>query len=396
MSLQIREAPVALSVPPTVSGAPLPRVLYSLVLDPDKKFGSLEEQLVLLAQRFQNENGLFLPLFICDPSADVSQFRERGVETFCLDLRCFSWGNLLALRRLIRAQRIDLLHWNFTSPLTNPYVWALSLLTPRLQHWFTDHNSRLFPLPPPPRGVTKLVKRLLLRRYRRVLCVSRYVQDCLEEQQVWSNLVCASHFINTDRFRADAAARRQLRATLNVEDRFVLLVIGQLITEKGVHVAIRALSDLPPQVVLWIAGTGPEEDALRQLISELKLKERVRLLGLQTHVQPYLQAADCVVFPSLWGEAAGLVNLEAQACGTTVVGSRIGGVPEYVVDGQTGLLFPAGDHHALAQCVRRLVEDTKLRLRLARQARVHALEQFSPDVRLSEWVELYRRWRERP
>jgi glycosyltransferase involved in cell wall biosynthesis len=202
------------------------------------------------------------------------------------------------------------------------------------------------------------------------------------------------HFINTDRFQPDEAERRRCRAQLGVENRFVMLVVGQLIKEKGIDVAVRALAALPDSVVLWIVGRGPEEDSLRRLIADLHLGERARLLGLQRHVQPYLQSADCFVCPSLWAEAAGLVNIEAQACGTPVVASRIGGIPEYVADGKTGLLFPPGDAATLAHCVRRLLEDPVERGNLAANARAHAMANFSVQARMPEWLDLYRRWRE--
>ena len=352
----------------------------------------MEEQLVLLAERFREEGGRFLPLFVCDASADAAQFRECGVDVRCLDLRRFSWGALLALRRLVRAERVDLIHWNFTQPLTNPYVWALTVLTPGVRHWFTDHNAHLHPLPPRPRGAIRLLKLLLFRRYGRALCVSRYVWDCLEDQRVWSNLVCVRHFVNTARFRPDADARRRLREELGAGDRFVLLVVGALIKDKGIDVAVRALAEVPG-AVLWIVGEGAEEGALRRLIAERGLDDRVRLLGLQARVQPYLQAADCFVCPSLC-EAAGLVNIEAQACGTPVVASRVGGIPEYVSDGRTGLLFPPGDSRELARCVRRLVEDPALQARLAGQARTDALERFSPAARLPDYLDLYRGWKD--
>lgn len=372
----------------------LPRVAFAIKLDPGQKFGSMEEQIVLFAERFHAEGSLFAPVFMCGAGADASQFRSRGIDAVCLDLTRFSWRPLLALRRFIRSRKIDVLHWNFTEPLSNAYLWWLSLLTPRVHHWFTDHSSRTFPLQPRPRGVKRFVKRMLLRRYRRVIGVSRYVQECLADHAVWSNLVVGLHFVNTDRFRPDEAERRRLRTRMNVDGRVVLLAVGQLISDKGFHVLVRALADLPPQVVLWIVGKGPEEKALRKLCAELHLEDRVQLLGQQWHVQPYLQAADCFVCPSLWGEAAGLVNIEAQACGTAVIASRIGGIPEYVADGHTGLLFTSGDADDLARCIRQLLDEPTLCAKLGRAARAHVVEQFSQNARLDEWIELYRQWRD--
>jgi glycosyltransferase involved in cell wall biosynthesis len=393
MSRNIGVAPATSRPRTKLASAPLPRVAYVLTLDPGQKFGSMEEQITLLAERFREEGSLFTPVFNCDPGADASQFHARDIDAQCYDLRRFSWRSLLALRRFLRTRRIDILHWNFVPLISNPYVWMLSALTPSVRHWFTDHISRRFPLLPPPRGMKKLAKRVLLRRYGKVICVSAFVERCLADHQVYSNLVSLLHFINTDRFCPDASERRRVRTLMNAGKRFVLLAVGHLIPEKGMDLALRALAQLPANVTLWIVGKGPEEHALRGLISELQVGDRAVLLGHQRHVQPYVQAADCLVCPSLWAEAAGLVNIEAQACGTPVIASRIGGIPEYVADGETGLLFTPNDPHDLARCVHRLLDDPDLCSRFARAARIHAVERFSHETRLQEWLELYRSWR---
>jgi glycosyltransferase involved in cell wall biosynthesis len=129
---------------------------------------------------------------------------------------------------------------------------------------------------------------------------------------------------------------------------------------------------------------------LERLVRDLGLERRVCLLGLQRHVQPLMQAADCLVCPSLWGEAAGLVNLEANACGLPVVASRIGGIPEYVDDGRSGVLFEPGNASALADAVRRLVDQPQLFRNMSREARTIALERFAPEARLPAILDMYR------
>jgi glycosyltransferase involved in cell wall biosynthesis len=369
----------------------LPHVLYVIVLDPDQKFGSLEEQICVLSRHFRDEGSQFLPLFVCQPALHkTTQFAERGVPAVCLDLHRFRPARLWDLLRLIHRHRIRVVHWNFSAPLGNKYLWALSLLAPRVQHYFTDHNSRYLPLPAPPAGVARFVKRVLLSRYRKVVGVSRYVMDCLRDQGTWSNLTCRLHFINTDRFRPDDAARERVRRDLDVTGNFVLLTIAHLIRDKGIDVALRALAALPPEVVLWVVGSGCEAGSLEALAAELGLGRRVRFLGLQRNVEPYLQAADCFVCPSRWAEAAGLVNLEALACGVPAVASNIGGIPEYVEDGETGLLFPPEDHAGLAACVRRLVEHPATHQRLRQQARARAVARFSVDSCIQDYLDLYR------
>jgi glycosyltransferase involved in cell wall biosynthesis len=369
----------------------LPRVLFAVALDPTLKFGSLEEQIISLARAFDLNDGLFCPLFICPEGSNKPMaFQEAGIEVECMDLRSFRWSGLARLSRIISQRRITVVHWNFTEMLRNSYVWWLTLLHPSVSHRYTDHISRI----PSPRhhsrGPKQFLKQLLLRRYEKIFCVSQYVLDDLRSQQTRSDLVLARHFVNTDRFRPDTAVRNELRNQLHVEDRFVLLTVAQLIKEKGIEVLLRALAGLPESVVLWIVGDGDESERLCQLCSELQLTSRVRFLGLQKNVAPLMQAADCFVCPSLWAEAAGLVNLEASASGLPVIASRTGGISEYVEDGRTGFLFLPGDHHGLTRCVQSLYEDSAMHQKMSAEARTWAVEKFSADAGVLAYVNLYR------
>jgi glycosyltransferase involved in cell wall biosynthesis len=351
----------------------------------------MEEQIVLLHQAFEAGLGRFLPLFICEPAAGkTDRLEERGVEAFCLELRQFRWDTLFTLWRRVREHGIEVIHWNFTDPLSNLYVWCLTCLSPRLRHIYSDHHSREDASDVPHKRWKKALKGLLLKRYCQVWCVSRFVRSCLAAQATWSNLICCPQFINTERFRPDPARRAELRREENVEDRFVVALIAQLIRSKGIDLAIRALSELPENIVLWIIGTGPDLGELRDLARSIGIVDRVRFWGLQRHVEPFLQAADCFVLPSRWQEAAGLVILEAQATGLPVVASRVGGIPEYVDEGRSGLLFAPEDARQLANHVRRLSVDTQLCRRLGQNARGLAQTRFSIECRLPEILDLYR------
>jgi len=369
----------------------LPRVLYAVVLDPSLKFGSLEEQIIRLARAFELHDSLFYPLFICPEGATGgTAFQEAGVEIECMDLRSFRWTQLARLSRLITRRRITLVHWNFTEMLRNSYVWWLTLLHPSVRHCYTDHISRTSGVSQLSRGPKRLLKRLLLRRYDKLFCVSQFVLNDLRSQQICTDLILSRYFINTDRFRPDKTVRSELRKQLHVEGRFVLLTVAHLIKAKGIEVLIRALVELPESVVLWIVGEGDESERLHHLCCELHLTSRVCFHGLQKNVAPFMQAADCFVCPSLWAEAAGLVNLEAAASGLPVIASRIGGIPEYVEDGRTGLLFLPGDHHELTRCVQSLNEDSALYQKMSLEARAWAVEKFSADSSVLEYLDLCR------
>src|SRR5262249_23567082 len=132
---------------------------------------------------------------------------------------------LRRLLRLLRTHRIEAIHWNFTWPLANAYLWWLSAMQPGLAHYVTDHISRFLPMPDPPRGPKRWLKKLLLRRYAKVFCISDFVRECLHRQGTWpeQRTWTCRYFVNTDRFRPDATVREQVRRELGAQGRFVVL-----------------------------------------------------------------------------------------------------------------------------------------------------------------------------
>lgn len=368
----------------------LRRVLYVAALNPSLKFGSLEEQIFSLAHAFQTEGGLFLPLFDTAPGPEaVAMYQSAGLDIQWLDLKSFNFSTLRRMMHLIRRHRIELIHWNFYGAI-NLYICSLALCSPRLSHYLTDHVTREFPIASASVGLQRLVKKMLLRRYNKVLCVSDFVLKCLEAEDVWRNLHTCTHFINTERFRPDDLSRARLRNELDVADRFVILVVTQLVDWKGVDVVLRALGRLPSRVVAWIVGDGPDARRLTDLCKTLGIDARVRFFGYQMDVSSYMQAADCLVCPTIWAEAAGLVILEGLACRLPVIASAVGGIPEFVEDRRTGFLFPPGDDAQLAENIRRLESDPEVCRRMGSEARSVMVERFSTEKRLHEYLDLYR------
>jgi glycosyltransferase involved in cell wall biosynthesis len=368
------------------------RVLFVLCLDPAGKFGSIEEQTLTLAREFRDKGSLFLPVFLRPLDAkSADQYAGEGLEAESLDLMHFRLATLRRLLRLVTQHRIEVVHWNFHHPVRNGYYWALSVLRPRVEHYFTDHVSRSGTVADLGRrgNFKSRVGYLLTPRYRKTLCVSDYVLARVREAR-GSRAERIHYFVNTERFRPDEGRRAELRAELGLNGEFVAIVVAQLIKDKGIDVALRAFADLPEDAVLWVVGAGPEGNSLKDLARNLGLGNRVRFFGPRRNVEPLMQAADCAICPSLWAEAAGLVNLEALATGLPIVASRIGGIPEFVEHGRTGLLFKAGNHSELTRCLRQFFEDPSLRRRMGQEARAIALERHSTRALLNEHLNLYR------
>jgi glycosyltransferase involved in cell wall biosynthesis len=174
--------------------------------------------------------------------------------------------------------------------------------------------------------------------------------------------------------------RIAIRKRLNIHPgTVVMVVVGRVETLKGADILLEALSRLPGncrdyRLLLVGSVTSSFRDKLQTQAERLGVATRIEFVGYQSPVQPWIAAADLLVHPSLY-EAFPRVILEAMALSKPVVASRVGGVPEAVVDGETGLLVPAEDHDALATALARCLMDVSLRERLgnAGRERVEAL-----------------------
>jgi glycosyltransferase involved in cell wall biosynthesis len=365
----------------------------ALDVDPGREFGSLEEQFLTLAQAFKRHSSLLLPVFRrpLGPEA-AAEYRDGGLRAEALDWLRFSPARFGRLLSLVRREKIDILHWNFCSPAWNVYSWGLSRLVPGLVQVYSDHGSGCIGAVPHGSSLKKLADRWTLGRPPGSLCIGDCVHGHLQSHGTFGPLGRCSDFVNTARFApaTHAAMRERTRLELGDACRFVALLVAHLIPESGGDVAIRALAQLPDCAALWIIGEGPESGRLESLARENSVSERVRFLGHRRHVECYLQAADCLVCPSRDVHAVARLTIEALASGLPVVASAVGRIPEIVEEDSTGFLIPPGNVSALAQRLRRLIDEPGVRLGMSRNARADALDRFSPDVVVPEYLDFYR------
>ena len=206
-------------------------------------------------------------------------------------------------------------------------------------------------------------------------------------QRHLGNYEMVDTFIAPSRFMAESIAHRipQERVRLlyngvdtnNVRgsgvDAGYALYLGRLSKEKGVATLLESHAATGGRWPLVVAGTGPLESALKAQYG------LATFLGHVTgdRLKEVIDGAAVVVVPSEWYENCPMSVLEAMAYGKPVVGSRMGGIPELVVDGVTGLLFEAGDTYSLQAQLNRLMGEPELRRRLGAQARQRVESEFS-------------------
>jgi alpha-maltose-1-phosphate synthase len=202
--------------------------------------------------------------------------------------------------------------------------------------------------------------------------------------------------IDTDEYAPDPGADVLLRHGVDPARPYIIFV-GRITRQKGLSHLLRAARALPAGVQLVLCAGAPDTAELSAEVTGL-VTELSRNRGGVVWIEQMLPRPDVIqllsgatvfVCPSVY-EPLGIVNLEAMACSTAVVASAVGGIPEVVVDGTTGLLVPAGDEEALAAAMTDLVSDPDRAARMGAAGRTRAVSEFSWRTIAEQTAALYR------
>jgi glycosyltransferase involved in cell wall biosynthesis len=188
-----------------------------------------------------------------------------------------------------------------------------------------------------------------------------------------------------------AAGRQAARRRFGAGSERVIAVVAALETRKGHDVLLHALARAGARGLAFTAlfcGEGSRRAALVEEAERLGLSARVRFLGEQPQVADVLAAADLFVLPSR-KEGLGVAILEAMAMGLAVVASAVGGIPESVEDGRTGLLVPPEDVDALAAALTRLARERDLARQMGERGRERVRAHFSMSAMADGYERLY-------
>ncbi|HEY0304234.1 MAG TPA: glycosyltransferase family 4 protein [Longimicrobiales bacterium] len=247
-----------------------------------------------------------------------------------------------------------------------------------------------------PRGLKRLLKRARMALPGSVaddvIAVSDFVArrkrmvDLLADTQVtrvWNSIEAVN-------LGADAPVR--LRSAFGIDrERPVIICAARATSEKGIATLLRAFDRMVAtypanntRPVLVYAGDGPALEELRALRDSLPAKDDMIIAGFVDKAIELIAGADLCVVPSVWQEAFGLAALEPMACGVAVVATRVGGIPEVVIEGETGVLVTPGEEAELAHAMRTLLDDAAERARLGANGRARAREVFSREQQLEQ------------
>ena len=348
-----------------MSGSGNRRLLKILHIDPERNWGGGEAQVLglltyLSARGHHNE-------LLAHPSGSlfakcqnlVIQQRPLSMRND-VDLRAVP-----ALRRRIRVERYDIVHfhtkrahalslWLPRNIVRPKYVVTRRMDYPERRGWYTDC--------------------LYNRRVDGVVAISQVIRDLLiqagEEER---RLRCIQRGIDPQRF---------VTSTAESSESGGVKVIGSLAgleERKGHEFLLQAAAALKKDGVKLhykIAGDGPSRHSLEQQAARLGLQDEVSFLGFIADPAEFLAQVDVLVMPSLY-EGLGVAVLEAMAAGKAVIGTRVGGLPESIVDEVTGLLVPPRDAGALADAIAKLVRAPALAVAMGEKGRARVLQDFT-------------------
>ena len=324
---------------------------------------------------------------VCPPTRAglslLARAREVGLLAQPLDVRdTSSEGDLVAW---LRARPVDVFHahagigWEGHHGICAARAAGVPVVarTEHLPNLLTDPRERADHA-----RVVELVDR--------VICVSEGVRASFAGSGIpASKLSAIPNGIRPRRPRPDRLGlRRQLGLHPSAR---IALTVGRLVEQKGFDLLLRAapriVAEQPDSVLAWI-GVGPLEDQLRAAVGALGLEGRVRFLGRRRDVPALLAASDVLVLPSRF-EGLPLAALEAMAAGLPVVGTRVCGTSEVVVDGETGRLVEPGDAVGLAEAVVSALGDPERAARWGQAGRRRAARLFGASRMAARTAAVY-------
>lgn len=186
---------------------------------------------------------------------------------------------------------------------------------------------------------------------------------------------------------------KELRDSLKLGGNKIILTVSRLTPKNGVDLIIRAFPKILkeiPDVKLVIVGGGTQEKELRVLTKKLNVWSNVIFIGDVPHreIPKYMDMADVFIRPSL-AEGFGIVFIEAMACETPTIGTRVGGIVDIIKDRENGLLVEPKNKDEIAQAILKILNDKEFALKLAKNGRKTAEEKYSWDKICIEMYEVY-------
>jgi glycosyltransferase involved in cell wall biosynthesis len=359
-----------------------PRVLFHII-NSLRPAGA--EQFVVNMLRYHDRSRYF-PVCICSYASCGSHLEaaveQMGVPLYFLEVveKRLHWVQNPKLDALFKEYRPTIVHTHLGG-IAYAFILAMKYRTPVRVH--TLHNVARHEMGVGPyRRVRFLAFRFRVGSFVPV-AIAEEVARTFEALYKYPNPVLIPNGVSIEVFSPNLEVRQRVRRELQVEPQTLVFIhVGRFAAVKNHEMLVAAFAQLvgqqPVPAELWLVGDGELRETVQHQVRALGIESRVRFLGVRSDIPDLLRAADVFVFPSRW-EGNPLSVMEAMAAGLPVVATAVGGVPELVEDGASGILVPNEDLHGLVAAMQRMAQNPDLRAQMGRAARCRAVERF--DIR---------------
>lgn len=293
-----------------------------------------------------------------------------------------------AILRICKQYNIDIIHAHLEKPVIGALLANIICKIPVVVHEHGPIFRKGFK-----HSIYRIALRALRSRASQFIAVSKATATELSEKAriPKENIKLVYNSVDTAKFKPDVDLRKKARQELNVsETQNVIGFLGRLAWVKGVDLLVDAfalLSRTNPELVLVLAGDGPELDTLKHLAKRLGISDKVKFMGFRSDISRIINSFDISVIPSRQ-ESLGIVALESMCARVPIVCSGVEGLAEIITDCRTGLVTAQNTSEQIAFCVEKLLDDKDLRLKLIENA-AHFVIRFDVRSQVDAVEEIY-------
>lgn len=369
------------------------KIMWVVGFTPEK-IGAFEESIFYITEECLKKGFKIFFIFPGNPIQSVGEkLSSLGAKIFILPIK--KRIDLKFIKQaiiLIKKEKMDILHSCFDLANFNSYFAALLSRVP-IYIW---HQRNLMGESLP------LLRRVFLKflgsRADKIIAVSDAVKnDLILKGASREKVERIYNGINIEKFNLTSQAESdKLKKEFNVSaDSIVLISVGQARPEKGLIFLVKAFSAIavkhPSSILLVIGGkNGPCYGELRSEAEKLEISDRVFFTEMRSDVPDLLHISDILILPSLLEALANSV-LEGMAASKAVIATRIGGVPEIVMDGENGILVAPKDSISMSNAIDRLISNPSLRKQMGEAGRRIVEEKFNLKNSIERLFDLYKR-----
>jgi glycosyltransferase involved in cell wall biosynthesis len=321
----------------------------------------------------------------------VPQLKANGGKVICMggnnNIQLFMKAGAVA--RYVKKNKIQLIHAHL--PWAGILARLVGILT-GIPVIYTEHNKQ-----ERYHFLTRMINLNTMDSLKVVVPVSRDVEESIRKfkPKVKASVITILNGVNVDHFKPASKDDGKIRNQFNIpQEATVIATIGVFRFQKRFDLWLDIANEIvrvKSDVRFIIVGDGPLKDQILARRKELNLEAHVHMAGLQTDVRPYLAAADIYMMSSVF-EGLPIALLEAMACGLPVISTDAGGIKEVVRHENEGLLCSVNEPKKLTDLALRLVTDMPLRKKLAFNARIRIVNDFSMRKMVDELEILYQQF----